>query len=191
MIVRLVVAVLGVFLTVAPTLGAVTTYRVDTSHSSVVFSVKRMDVVNVYGRFNGLQGTLVVDSENPARSSVELELRSEAVDTDNERRDNHLRSPDFFNAAQFPVIRFKSTGVRALGENRYEVTGDLTLHGVTRSITAEAEMTGSGQDPRRGSSLIGFETTFTLKRSDFGMNFMMGPLGDDVRITIAVHGMSE
>jgi polyisoprenoid-binding protein YceI len=182
---------LVLFLTVTPVFGDATTYRVDTSHSSVIFSVKRMDVVNVYGRFNGLQGTLVVDSANPALSSVELELRSEAVDTDNERRDNHLRSPDFFNAAQFPVIRFKSTGVRALGDNRYEVIGDLSLLGVTRSIAIEVEMTGSGQDPRRGTSLIGFETTFTLKRSDFGMNFMMGPLSDDVRLTIAVHGIGE
>ncbi len=188
---RIAFTTLLLLLPATPVLGSAATYRVDTSHSSVIFSVKRMDVVNVYGRFNGLQGSLVVDSEDPARSSVELELRAEAVDTDNERRDNHLRSPDFFNAAQFPVIRFKSTGVRALGDNRYEVTGDLGLLGVTRSIAIEVEMTGSGQDPRRGTSLIGFETTFTLKRSDFGMNFMMGPLSDDVRLTIAVHGMSE
>lgn len=172
-------------------LNAADVYRVDTVHSSLLFRVKRLDVVNVYGRFNGLQGKLVVDPDNPGLSSVELEVKSENVDTNNERRDNHLRSPDFFNAIQFPVISFKSTKIRKLAENRYEVTGDLNLHGVTRSVSATIEQTGFGKDPRRGTPLIGFETTFRIKRSDFGMNFMQGPLSDEVELIVAVHGVGE
>lgn len=166
------------------------TYKVDPVHSTVLFKAKRFDVVNVYGRFNGLQGTLIVDDENPAASSIELEIKAEAVDTNNERRDNHLRSPDFLNATQFPRITFKSVKIDKLEGNRYEVTGDLSLHGVTQSIVVEVEHVGSGQHPRRGTPLIGFETTFTIKRSDFGMNFMLLALSDEIQLIIAVHGMA-
>lgn len=191
MIKRNLLQILGLILAGTPLLGAAATYRVDTVHSSVIFRVKRLDVVNVYGRFNGLHGSLTVDRDNPALSSVELEIPAQEVDTNNQRRDDHLRSPDFFNATQFPVIRFKSTDIRSLGADRYEVTGDLSLHGVTRSIVTEVHMTGAGQDVQRGRSLIGFETTFTLKRSDFGMNFMLDALSDEVVLTVAVHGVSE
>lgn len=191
MIKRSFLQILGLILAGAPLLGAARTYQVDTVHSSVIFKIKRLDVVNYYGRFNGLQGSLTVDRDNPALSSIELEIPAQEVDTNNQRRDDHLRSPDFFNATQFPVIRYKSTGIRALGSDRYEVTGDLSLHGVTRSIVTEVQMTGSGQDVQRGRSLIGFETTFTVKRSDFGMNFMLDALSDEVQLTVAVHGISE
>ncbi|MDA2929671.1 YceI family protein [Acidobacteria bacterium AH-259-O06] len=166
------------------------TYKVDPVHSTVLFKAKRFDVVNVYGRFNGLQGTLIIDDENPAASSVELEIKAEAVDTNNERRDNHLRSPDFLNATQFPRISFKSVKIDKLEGNRYEVSGDLSLHGVTQSIVVEVEHVGSAQHPRRGTPLIGFETTFTIKRSDFGMNFMLPALSDEIQLIIAVHGMA-
>lgn len=185
------VAVIGLFVTGSTLLAAAQTYGVDTVHSSVLFKAKRLDVVNVYGRFNGLQGTLTFDSENPANSTIELELKAEAVDTNNERRDNHLRSPDFFDATQFPFIRFKSSQIRRLSENRYEVTGDLSLHGLTRPIVAEVEHVGSASDPRRGTPLIGFETAFTIKRSDWGMNFMLDALSDEIELIIAIHGMGQ
>lgn len=182
--------ILGWFL-VTGVVTAADVYTVDPVHSSVLFRAKRFDVVNVYGRFKGLQGTLAVDLENPEQSSVELEVKAEAVDTANQRRDDHLRSPDFFNTAQFPVIRFKSSRIRKIAANRFEVSGELQLHGVTRQVVTEVELTGTGKDPRRGTPLIGFETSFTIRRSEFGMNFMVGPLSDEILLIVAVHGMGS
>lgn len=185
--------ILGLFLittSLGSTLFGAQKYAVDTVHSSVLFKVKRFDVANFYGRFNGLTGTISHDAENPANSSVEFEIKADAVDTDNDRRDDHLRSPDFFDAKQFPVITFKSTGVKPTSENRLEVTGDLTMHGVTRSIVADVEVVGTGQHPRQGTPIIGFETRFTVKRSDFGINYMLGPLSDEIQIILAVQGQA-
>ena len=164
-------------------------YRIDPGHSTILFSAKRMGVVNVYGRFNEFSGSLSVDDANPANSSIELEIKSASVDSNSERRDNHLRSPDFFNATQFPTVTFKSTEVARIGDDRYRVTGDLTLHGVTESVTAEVVKTGTGE--RRGSALIGFETVFRINRSDFGMNFMTEALSDSVQITFSLHGVAR
>lgn len=180
---------IALFALTAGTLSAAE-YSVDSSHSSVVFRTKRFDTVNFYGRFNGLEGKLKFDPQDVAASSVELEIKAEAVDTANQRRDDHLRSPDFFDAKQFPVIQFKSSQVSSLGENRLEITGDLTMHGVTRTIIAKATHVGSGKHPRRGTPLIGFETTFTIKRTDFGMDYMVGALSDEVQVTIAIQGVA-
>lgn len=164
-------------------------YQVDRGHSTILFSATRMGVVNVYGRFNDFSGSLTVDEANPAASSLELEIQAASIDSNNERRDNHLRSPDFFNATQFPTITFKSTRVETIADDRYRVTGDLTLHGVTKAVTAEAVKIGTGE--RRGAALIGFETVFRINRSDFGMNFMLDALSDSVQITFAVHGVAR
>ncbi|HEV8605774.1 MAG TPA: YceI family protein, partial [Tepidisphaeraceae bacterium] len=141
------------------------------------------DVGHVYGRFNEPNGTVTIDDADPTKSSFTLELQTQKVDTGIQKRDEHLRSPDFFNVKQFPSIKFKSTAVKKTDKG-YEVTGDLTLHGVTKPITVNLEQTGQGaMGPRQ---IIGFETTVDLKRSEFGMNNMMGPAADDVRLIISL-----
>lgn len=166
------------------------TYKVDPVHSSVLFRVKHFDTGYFYGRFNAISGTIVFDKQNPSRSSVSLEVRAESVDTNDPKRDGHLKSPDFFNVRQFPVITFKSTSVKPLKANVWEVRGNFTLLGVTRPLTVQVTLTGEGKDPF-GNYRVGFETTFDIKRSNFGMKYMLGPLSDEVRIILSVEGIRQ
>lgn len=169
---------------------AADTYEVDASHSMIIFRAKHMGVSYNYGRFNEFSGNLAVDETDAANSMIELEVKAASVDTGNEKRDQHLRSPDFFNAKQFPVITFKSTEVKKVDEDTLEVTGDLGLHGVKKSVTVEVAITGKGKN-QQGTALIGFETTFTIKRSEFGMDYGLGAVSDDIRITVSVEGMKK
>ena len=169
---------------------AADTYQLDPAHTSVVFKVKHLGVTNVYGRFNGPTGTFVFDEASPARSSIDIQVNAKNVDTAVEKRDNHLRSPDFFNVTEHPLISFKSRSVKKVAKDTYEVSGDLSLLGKTRPITITARQTGQGNDPwgkfRRGS-----ETNFTIKRSEFGMDFMMGGVSDEVGLTVSVTGIRQ
>lgn len=169
---------------------AADTYEVDASHSMIIFRAKHMGVSYNYGRFNEFSGNLAVDETDAANSMIELEVKAASVDTGNEKRDQHLRNPDFFNAKQFPVITFKSTEVKKVDEDTLEVTGDLGLHGVKKSVTVEVAITGKGKN-QQGTALIGFETTFTIKRSEFGMDYGIGAVSDDIRITVSVEGMKK
>ena len=148
-----------------------------------------MGVTDFYGAFKQVSGTVSLDAADPAKSSVELTIPVESVDTRNEKRDQHLKSPDFFNAAQFPTITFKSTKVEANG-GIYKVTGDLTLHGVTKPLTVEFKKGGESKG-QKGEVKTGGETHFAIKRSDFDMKFMAGPLGDDVNIILSLEGAKE
>jgi polyisoprenoid-binding protein YceI len=165
------------------------TFKIDPVHSSIIFSIKHLGVTDFYGRFNDLSGKVVLDKADPSKSSVEITVPVESVDTRNEKRDQHLKSPDFFNAKQFPIIAFKSKSVEGSGDT-YKVTGDLTLHGVTKPLTLELK-TGAEVKGMEGEIRGGGETRFTFKRSDFGMNFLQGPLGDDVSVIVSLEGIKE
>ena len=172
-----------VFLISSLAQAATTKFQVDPVHSFVIFRIKHMDTGHVYGRFNEPNGTITIDDADPTKSSFTLEVQTQKVDTGVQKRDDHLRSPDFFNAKQFPTIKFASKEVKKTDKG-YEVTGDLTIHGVTKPITVNLEQTGQGSmGPRQ---IIGFETTVDLKRSDFGMKTMIGPAADDVRLIISL-----
>lgn len=167
------------------------TYRVDPVHSTVLFRVKHMNTAFVYGRFNSFTGTIVVNERNPAQSSVAFEIDLNSVDTGTSQRDDHLRGPDFFNTRQFPKATFRSTLVRKLNDTTIEVQGNLTLRGVTKPLTLRVTLTGKGRNPR-GQEIIGFETTFTLKRSAFGINYgLNGGLSDEVRLTVSVEAIRQ
>jgi polyisoprenoid-binding protein YceI len=163
---------------------AADTYAVDGVHSSVVFRVKHMNTSNAWGRFNNIAGTFTLDEANPAESKLDFQVKSDSIDTADAKRDQHLKSPDFFNAVQYPAITFKSQSVTKAG-GAYEVTGDLTLHGVTKPVTIKVVPTGSGKD-MRGTPIAGIETSFNIKRSDYGMSKMVGPVGDDVWVNVSV-----
>ena len=181
-------SVVGLFIAgiALPVSAAPENYRIDSVHSMVLFRIKRSDVSYVYGRFNNPEGTLVVDADNPAGDAFTVQVATENVDTGNGNRDNHLRSPDFFNAQQFRTISFKSTSVAKTEDKKYEVTGQLSLHGVEKEIKVVLEETGRGE--ARGRSMIGFEGKFTIKRSDFGMSGMMGMIGDEVTLIVSFLG---
>lgn len=161
------------------------TYQIDPVHTSLIFRVKHMNTAYVYGRFNQVTGTVVLDEANPARSSVTIEVDANSVYTGNEQRDNHLRSPDFLNVRQFPTMRFVSTQVSRVNADTVRVRGNLTIRSVTRPITADVVLTGKGRNPQ-GKEIIGFETTFTIRRSEFGIRYGLPGLGDEVRVTLSV-----
>jgi polyisoprenoid-binding protein YceI len=165
---------------------AATTYRIDSVHSSVVFRIKHMNVAYFNGRFNDIKGTVMLDDQNPAQCAFDVTITASSVDTAQEKRDNHIKSPDFLNAKQFPTITFKSKSVSKADGDAYEVQGDLTLHGVTRPVTAKVTRTGTMHDQRSGGNRIGLDTTFTIKRSEFGMQNMLQMLGDEIQITVDV-----
>ncbi|MFO0838315.1 MAG: YceI family protein [Phycisphaerae bacterium] len=183
----------SVVLTVAmafATTAAGDTYKVDSVHSSVMFRIKHMNVSYSYGRFNDISGTFSYDSAKPESSTFEIQVKTASVDTNNEGRDKHLRSAELFDAEKHPTISFTSKSVKKSGENKLEVTGDLSFHGVTKPLTTTIEFTGSGPG-MRGETRGGIETVFTIKRGEFGMNGLKDGLGDEVRLMVSVEGVKK
>jgi len=179
-------ALAAVFCFGVPALPAAETHTIDTTHSTVLFKVKHLGTSNSYGRFNDIAGTIVDDDKDSSKGSIDITVKVESIDTGNEKRDQHLKSPDFFAAKQFPTITFKSKSVKALPDGGFEASGQLTLHGVTRDLKVKVEKTGTGKAMRGDGKLTGFEAKFTIKRSDFDMKFMIGGIGDEVELTVAV-----
>jgi polyisoprenoid-binding protein YceI len=169
---------------------AADTYQVDPVHSSVLFKVRHLNVANLYGRFDDVSGTVTLDPANAADDSVNLEIKTDSIDTHNEKRDQTLKGPDFLNVKQFPTIAFKSTKVEKAGDDTYNVTGNLTLRGVTKPLTVEFKRTGEGKG-MKDEYRAGGETQFTIRRGDFGMTYMPEVAGDDVMLIISLEGIKK
>lgn len=165
-------------------------YKVDPVHSSNVFSIKHLNVANFYGRFNEMSGAFTFNDANPNENSLDIQINTASVDTNNDDRDKHLRSADFFDAAKYPLITFKSSAFKKTSDNTYKVRGELALHGKTRSLEVELKHTGSGKDPW-GKYRAGWESRFSIKRSDFGMTTMLDGLSDQVDLIISVEGIRQ
>lgn len=163
-------------------------YKIDNAHSSVLFRIKHLGVSYCYGRFNEIDGKLTIAGDD--KNALEITIKADSVDSNDKKRDDHLRGPDFFNVKQFPVISFKSTEFKKSGTDQFKVTGDLTMHGVTKSVTATLDHTGAGKDPW-GGQRTGLEGTFEVKRSEFGISYMPGGLGEDVRIIVALEAIKQ
>lgn len=142
------------------TASAAEEYVYDAVHSSVSFKARHLDISWIHGRFNEVDGKFSIDRQDPAKSSFQLTIKADSVDTANAARDEHLRQPDYFDTKQFPTIEFRSTKVKAI-EGGYEVTGDFTMHGTTRSITIQ--LMGGRQIESRGVRRVGFSTELRLK----------------------------
>lgn len=174
------------------TVQAAETWKIDPVHSQVIFAVSHFGVSMNYGRFNDISGTFKLDEENPENSSVEIEIDASSVDTASEKRDEHLRGPDFFNAKQFPVIRFESTSVEKTGGGTYEISGNLTMHGKTRPLSFTFDRMGTTEHPRKpGTMITGGTTSFTIKRTDFGIDYGVGAIGDEVKLMINVEAIKQ
>ena len=169
--------------------GTTTTYAIDPSHSQVGFSVKHMMFSTVRGNFRGFEGTIVVDNDNPANSSVNVTIDASTITTGDVKRDEHLRSADFFDAETYPTITFKSTHVDFKSADDFKVEGELTMHGVTRPVTIKAEQTGEGTNPW-GKDVAGFEGSAKINRKDFGLNWNAALekggvlVGDEIKINL-------
>jgi polyisoprenoid-binding protein YceI len=155
--------------TSTPTLIPAGTWTIDPAHSKVGFAVKHMGIATVRGEFTEFQGTLEI-GEDLSSAKVYGTVKTESVNTNEPQRDDHLRSPDFFDAAQFPELRFESTSIEALDEEEFRITGRLTIHGVTNDIVLHADVEGTDVDPW-GNERVGLEVTGQLSRGDYEMKF--------------------
>ncbi|MFM6849993.1 MAG: YceI family protein [Terrabacter sp.] len=144
-------------------------YTIDPSHTRIGFSARHAMVTKVRGNFEQFEGSATVDTANPANSSVKVVIEAASVTTHNEQRDGHLKTPDFFDVANYPQITFVSTNVERDG-SEWAITGDLTINGVTKSITVPFEETGSAKDPF-GNTRVGFEGETTIDRTDWNLSF--------------------
>ena len=175
---------------------AADTFVIDPSHSSVGFSVKHMMISNVKGTFDTFEGTIVYDAENPAGSSVEFSLDVASVDTRNEKRDNHLRSDEFFDVANHSSITFKSSKVTMKGD-KWVATGDLTIRGVTKQVDLVFSINGPIQNPW-GQTVMGFDITpLVVNRTEFGLNWNKAleaggvVVGDDVTLDLQIEAAKQ
>jgi len=164
------------------------TYTIDAGHSEVGFKIRHL-VSNVRGRFNEFSGTINMDPKNIQNSSVDFRIKAESIDTNQANRDKHLRAEDFFHVEKYPEITFKSDSVKPAGKDKYNVTGTLTMRGVSKKVTLPVTYTGEVKDPW-GNVKAGFETSTTLNRKDYGIVWNQAVdnggviLGDDVTIEI-------
>ncbi len=178
-------------MTATTTMTGTTTYAIDASHSQVGFSVKHMMFSTVRGDFRVFEGTIVVDNDNPANSSVDVTIDASTITTGDLKRDEHLRSADFFDVETYPTITFKSTSIDFKDVEDFTILGELTMHGVTEPVKIKAEQTGEGTNPW-GVDVVGFEGTTKVNRKDFGLNWNAALekggvlVGDEIKISLEI-----
>lgn len=172
-----------------PALAQVETYKIDPVHSSVSFKIRHF-FSKVTGTFNTFEGTIQVDRADMEKSSVSAGIDVASIDTNNQKRDDHLRSADFFDAGKFPRMTFTSRKWVKKGENEFEVTGDLSFHGVTREVVLKVKSLGFGEG-MRDAYLSGWEASTSIQKSDFGITYGGATLGDEVDIHIQVEAQRQ
>ncbi len=172
--------------------ASVSTWNVDPAHSAAEFKVRHMMISNVKGKFTGISGTLVLNEADPTASKIEATIPVNTLATGDEQRDGHLKSPDFFDMEKFPTIAFKSLSVRLTGPGEHEVTGELSIHGVTKVVTLAVEGPSAPAKDPWGNTRIGLSANGKINRKDFGLNWNStletgGVLvGEEVIITLDV-----
>ena len=168
-------------------------YMIDPSHTSIIFGVSHLKYSFTYGRFNKMRGSYVLDRADPAASKFQIIIDAASLDTNDDKRDMHLRSPDFFNTNEFPVISFQSTGVSLENTDKgevYNITGNMTMHGTTRQVMMPLRKLGEGKGPY-GKYRTGFYGDQRIKRSEYGMTNMIDMIGDEVAVTISFEGIRQ
>ncbi len=160
-------------------------FKIDAVHSIVLFKIKHASTSWQFGRFDTIDGSFSIDTAKPEASKVDIKIDAESIDTNNKHRDDDLRGPNFFDVKQFPTATFKSTKVAKKGDDVLAVTGDLMIHGVTKSVTIDMQYTGSAE-------MMGFRTgffgTLDIKRTDYGIKAMLDGLSDEVQLTLTFEG---
>jgi polyisoprenoid-binding protein YceI len=171
------------------------TYRIDKAHSEAIFQVRHL-VTKVRGRFTDFEGTIEYNEANPEQSSVNFTIQATSIDTAEPDRDKHLRTPDFFHVEQYPTITFHSKRISRRGGDTFDVTGDLTMHGVTKEIVLPVAHMGKAKDPW-GGERVGFEAETSLNRKDYGLNWnaMLEAggflVGDDVKVSLEIQAVAQ
>lgn len=186
---------LALGVTAAATLAPLTqaaTYDVDTkgAHAFVQFKIQHLGYSWLLGRFNTFDGQFEYDAAAPGKSSIEVEIDTTSIDSNHAERDKHLKGADFLNVSKYPKSTFKSTSFKATSDTEAEVTGEFTLHGVTKTITFPVTKIGEGKDPW-GGYRVGFEGKTTLKLSDYGITYNLGPASTHVEIGLFIEGIRQ
>lgn len=173
-------------------------FAIDTSHAFAQFSVNHLGYSNMLGRFNKFTGDISFDEGNVAASKVNVTIETASIDTNHEKRDAHLRSPDFFNTGEFPTMTFTSTRVEKTGERSGKVTGNLTLLGVTKPVTLDVTFNKAAVHPFDGAKpadqqrfVVGFSATGAIKRSDFGMKYALPAVGDTISLQLEAEAIRK
>jgi polyisoprenoid-binding protein YceI len=163
-------------------------FQIDRSHSHIGFDVHHLGFSRTIGRFDDYAGIIMIDDKNPEAGSAEVTIKTASVDTNHKKRDDHLRSEDFFNAAKFPTMTFKSTAIKMMDEKHGQITGQFTLLGVTKPVTLNFQWTrdAPASNPAYfGIRTVGFQAEGKIKRTDFGMNKFVGnSIGDEVSLSL-------
>ena len=176
-------------LSAAPALAEPVPYMLDSSHSQIIFSYDHLGFSTTYGMFSGFEGEIMFDQENPENSSVSVSMPVTMMFTGWEKRDEHFMSADFFDAAateETEMVTFTSTSIEVTGEDTANITGDLTLNGITKPVTLAASLNKTGEHPMQNKEWAGFDATTTLLRSDFGVDRAVPFVGDEVNVLISV-----
>jgi polyisoprenoid-binding protein YceI len=191
---RLVPALLGFALLTgfaAPALAAPEKFNLDKPHTQIVFVVSHMGFSHSYGKFTDYAGTVNIDDAEPTKSNADVTIQTASIDLDDQKWNEHLKGKDFFDVEKFPTMTFKSTKVEKTGDKTANVTGDLTLLGVTKPVTLAVVHNNTGKHPMKDIRATGFSATGTIKRSEFGMNYGLPMIGDDIKILIEVEAYGE
>ncbi len=164
-------------------------WKIDPSHSQITFSVRHMMISNVHGRFESFTGLVDFNEQNPAASSVSVEIAADSINTRDAQRDGHLKSPDFLNAADFPALLFKSSRVEKLDDSHGKIYGDLTIRGVSRPVVLDVEYAGMSKSPW-GTTSAGFSASTKLSRKEWDLNWNVALetggwlVGDQINVSI-------
>lgn len=161
------------------------TYAVETTHTRVAFAVSHMGFNDWFGEFTGATGTLTIDPRNLSATQLSVSVPTASITTTNTKLDDELRSADWFDAAKYPTISFRATKVAPTGPRTARVTGDLTLHGVTKPVTLDATFNAAGPNPMTKAYTVGFHATGAIRRSDFGVKTYVPVIGDEVKLNLS------
>ncbi|ESQ74228.1 YceI family protein [Asticcacaulis sp. AC402] len=177
-------------LATAPAFAA-ETYKLDAGHTEVVFGWTHLGFSKPTGKFANAVGSITLDQADPSKSSVSVSFDISGLNTGVAALDTHLKGADFFDAAKFPTATFKSTAVQVTSAKTAKVTGDLTIHGVTKSVTLDVALNGMGEHPMKKKKAAGFQATGTIKRSDFGVGAYVPAVSDEIKLEITAEAIAE
>lgn len=162
------------------------TFTLESPHTQILFSVNHLGFSNSYGKFTGYEGTIVFDPEAPAASSVDVTIDAKSVDLNHAKWNDHVKNADILDTEKFPNITFKSTKIEVTGEKTANITGDLTIRGVTKPVVLATVFNKLDKHPMKGEVVAGFSATAQFKRSDFGVSYGLPNVGDEMKIIIEV-----
>jgi polyisoprenoid-binding protein YceI len=166
-------------------------YSFDKAHTQILFFVNHLGFSNSQGEFHDYDGEILFDMNNPADSSVEVVIKTNSIDMDDEKWDDHMKNEDFFHVTEFPEMSFKSTNIELTGESTALITGDLTMLGVTKPVILDTTFNKAGRHPFNQKFVAGFSAKAVVKRSEWGMNYGLPMIGDDVQLVLEVEGIRQ